>query len=164
MRLYAQARGFGSRRSARKPVAMNPPSTSEPRYIGRYATPLHLVTTIMAGVLHGLHAAHEARTEQGEALSIVHRDVSPQNVLVGIDGVPRVLDFGVAKAAHRAHATREGQVKGKIAYMAPEQLRSDHVDRRCDVYAASRGAVGGRHAQAPLPGRHRRSGDGHGAL
>jgi serine/threonine-protein kinase len=101
------------------------------------ATPLPLVTTIMAGVLHGLHAAHEAKTEQGEALSIVHRDVSPQNVLVGIDGVPRVLDFGVAKAAHRAHATREGQVKGKIAYMAPEQLRSDHVDRRCDVYAAS---------------------------
>jgi serine/threonine-protein kinase len=101
------------------------------------STPLPLVTTIMAGVLHGLHAAHEAKTEQGEALSIVHRDVSPQNVLVGIDGVPRVLDFGVAKAAHRAHATREGQVKGKIAYMAPEQLRSDHVDRRCDVYAAS---------------------------
>src|SRR6185437_10425019 len=70
------------------------------------ATPLSLVTTIMAGVLHGLHAAHEAKTEQGEALSIVHRDVSPQNVIVGIDGVPRVLDFGVAKASHRAHATR----------------------------------------------------------
>ena len=101
------------------------------------ATPLSLVTTIMAGVLHGLHAAHEAKTEQGEALSIVHRDVSPQNVIVGIDGVPRVLDFGVAKAAHRAHATREGQLKGKMAYMAPEQLRSDHVDRRCDIYAAS---------------------------
>ncbi len=101
------------------------------------ATPLPIVTTVMAGVLHGLHAAHEAKTEQGEALSIVHRDVSPQNVLVGIDGVPRVLDFGVAKAAHRAQTTRQGQIKGKMAYMAPEQLKSDHVDRRCDVYAAA---------------------------
>jgi serine/threonine-protein kinase len=99
--------------------------------------PLNVVTTIMAGVLHGLHAAHEARTEQGEPLAIVHRDVSPQNVLVGVDGVPRVLDFGVAKAAHRAQSTREGQVKGKIAYMAPEQLRSEPVDRRCDVFAAA---------------------------
>jgi serine/threonine-protein kinase len=99
--------------------------------------PLNVVTTIMAGVLHGLHAAHEARTEQGEPLAIVHRDVSPQNVLVGADGVPRVLDFGVAKAAHRAQSTREGQVKGKIAYMAPEQLRSEAVDRRCDVFAAA---------------------------
>jgi serine/threonine-protein kinase len=101
------------------------------------AAPLHVLTTIMAGVLHGLHAAHEARTEQGEPLAIVHRDVSPQNVLVGLDGVPRVLDFGVAKAAHRAQTTRQGQVKGKIAYMAPEQLRSEHVDRRCDVFAAA---------------------------
>ncbi len=101
------------------------------------ATPLPIVCTVMAGVLHGLHAAHEAKTEHGEALSIVHRDVSPQNVLVGIDGVPRVLDFGVAKAAHRAQTTRQGQVKGKMAYMAPEQLKSDHVDRRCDVYAAA---------------------------
>jgi serine/threonine-protein kinase len=101
------------------------------------APPLNLVTTIMAGVLHGLHAAHEAKTEQGEALSIVHRDVSPQNVLVGIDGVPRVLDFGVAKAAHRSQTTREGQIKGKIAYMPPEQIRSEGIDRRCDVYAAA---------------------------
>jgi hypothetical protein len=101
------------------------------------APPLQIVTTVMAGVLHGLHAAHEAKTEQGEALSIVHRDVSPQNVLVGIDGVPRVLDFGVAKAAHRAQTTREGQLKGKIAYMPPEQIRSERIDRRCDVYAAA---------------------------
>jgi serine/threonine-protein kinase len=101
------------------------------------AIPLNLVTTIMAGVLHGLHAAHEAKTEQGEPLSIVHRDVSPQNVLVGVDGVPRVLDFGVAKAAIRAQTTRQGQVKGKVAYMAPEQLRAEAVDRRCDVFAAA---------------------------
>ncbi len=96
-----------------------------------------IICTIMAGVLHGLHAAHEATSEQGESLAIVHRDVSPQNILVGVDGTARVLDFGVAKAAHRVQTTREGQVKGKIAYMAPEQLRSEHVDRRTDVYAAS---------------------------
>jgi serine/threonine-protein kinase len=62
--------------------------------------------------------------------------VSPQNVLVGADGVPRVLDFGVAKAAGRIHTTREGQLKGKLAYMATEQLRAAPVDRRTDVYAA----------------------------
>ena len=90
----------------------------------------------MAGVLHGLHAAHEARDEQGAPLQIVHRDVSPQNVLVGVDGTARVLDFGVAKAAGRIQTTREGQLKGKIAYMAPEQIRGV-VDRTTDVYAAS---------------------------
>ena len=76
----------------------------------------------IAGVLHGLHAAHEATSERGEPLGIVHRDVSPQNVLVGVDGVARVLDFGVAKAAGRVQTTRDGQIKGKLAYMAPEQL------------------------------------------
>jgi eukaryotic-like serine/threonine-protein kinase len=99
--------------------------------------PIEVVSAIACSVLHGLHAAHEATSEQGEPLSIVHRDVSPQNVLVGADGVPRVLDFGVAKAAGRMQTTREGQLKGKIAYMAPEQLESDAaVDRRTDVYAA----------------------------
>ena len=99
--------------------------------------PVRIVTTTLAGVLHGLHAAHEAKTERGERLDIVHRDVSPQNILVGVDGSARVLDFGVAKAAVRMQSTREGQIKGKISYMAPEQLRGDSgVDRRVDVYAA----------------------------
>ena len=99
--------------------------------------PVRIVTTTLAGVLHGLHAAHEAKTERGERLEIVHRDVSPQNILVGIDGIARVLDFGVAKAAVRMQSTREGQIKGKISYMAPEQLRGDTgVDRRVDIYAA----------------------------
>jgi len=103
----------------------------------RQPIPLEVVSAIACAVLHGLHAAHEATNEQGEPLAMVHRDVSPQNVLIGADGVPRVLDFGVAKAAGRIQTTREGQLKGKLAYMAPEQLRSDGaVDRRTDVYAA----------------------------
>ena len=97
----------------------------------------HVMATVMAGVLHGLHAAHEAKSEQGEPLGIVHRDVSPQNILVGVDGVPRVLDFGVAKAVGRLQTTREGQIKGKLAYMAPEQLHGAVVTRQTDVYAAA---------------------------
>ncbi len=100
--------------------------------------PLKIAGAIMVGVLHGLHAAHEASDERGHKLGIVHRDVSPQNILVGTDGVPRVLDFGIAKAADRAHSTREGDLKGKLAYMAPEQLSSEaDVDRRTDIYAAA---------------------------
>lgn len=98
--------------------------------------PPAMAATILSGVLHGLHAAHEAKSERGEPLRIVHRDVSPQNILVGVDGVARVLDFGVAKAAGRVHTTRDGQLKGKLAYMAPEQVRGA-VTRTTDVYAAS---------------------------
>ncbi len=100
-------------------------------------TPVPIVTSIVVGVLEGLHAAHEALSQRGEPLGIVHRDVSPQNVIVGADGVARVLDFGVAKAAGRLQTTRDGQLKGKLAYMAPEQLRGEAIDRRTDIYAAS---------------------------
>ena len=99
--------------------------------------PINITIAIMSGVLQGLHAAHEARNERGEPLGIVHRDVSPQNVLVGSDGQSRVLDFGVAKAAGRIQTTREGQLKGKLAYMAPEQLRSEALTRKTDIYAAA---------------------------
>ncbi|MCU0659012.1 MAG: serine/threonine protein kinase [Polyangiaceae bacterium] len=99
--------------------------------------PPRVAATILSGLLHGLHAAHEACDEHGRPLGIVHRDVSPQNVLVGTDGVARVLDFGVAKAAGRLSNTREGQLKGKFAYMAPEQIRGGEVDRRTDIYAAA---------------------------
>ena len=98
--------------------------------------PLPVMSAIMVGTLLGLHAAHEATDERGEPLHIVHRDVSPQNVLVGTDGVAKILDFGVAKAAGRIQTTREGQIKGKLAYMPPEQLRGGDVTRKCDVYAA----------------------------
>src|SRR5258706_6236206 len=99
--------------------------------------PLNVVASIMVGVLHGLHAVHEARDERGQPLEVVHRDVSPQNILVGTDGVPRVLDFGIAKAAGRLHTTRDGQLKGKLGYMSPEQLGGRSVDRRTDIYAAA---------------------------
>lgn len=69
-------------------------------------------------------------------LGIVHRDVSPQNIICGADGVSRVLDFGIAKAAGRVHSTRDGEIKGKFAYMPPEQLHGEHLDRRADIYAA----------------------------
>jgi serine/threonine protein kinase len=98
--------------------------------------PTRILSAVMAGVLHGLHAAHEAKDERGIPLGIVHRDMSPQNVLLGTDGVARVLDFGVAKAAGRMQTTREGQIKGKLSYMPPEQLRGAIVNRQSDIYAA----------------------------
>jgi serine/threonine-protein kinase len=104
---------------------------------GGERVPLRITLAVMSAVLHGLHAAHEATTETGEPLHIVHRDVSPQNVMVGVDGVPRVLDFGIARAAVRLENTRDGIVKGKLAYMAPEQLGGAVLDRRADVYAAA---------------------------
>jgi len=98
--------------------------------------PLRVVGSILTGVLYGLHAAHEARSERGEELGIVHRDVSPQNIIVGVDGVARVLDFGIAKARGRSQTTRDGQIKGKLSYMPPEQILGEEIDRRVDVYAA----------------------------
>ena len=99
--------------------------------------PLRFVLGIMCGALDGLHAAHEAKTERGGALGLVHRDVSPQNIHVGVDGAARVLDFGIAKATNRVQETRTDQIKGKVAYMSPEQLAKGAVDRRADVYSAS---------------------------
>lgn len=93
-----------------------------------------IAVTIIVNVLHGLHASHETRNERGELLGIVHRDVSPQNVLVGTDGVARVLDFGIAKAVGRLQSTREGEVKGKFAYMAPEQMNGA-VSQQTDIYS-----------------------------
>ena len=98
--------------------------------------PVGVAVAIAIDVLHGLAAAHEAVDTTGENLGIVHRDVSPQNVLVGADGAARLLDFGIAKANHRATVTRDGRIKGKLAYMAPEQLGGD-AEPRSDVYAAA---------------------------
>ncbi len=98
--------------------------------------PLPHAVSILVGLLQGLHAAHEATDGKGGSLGIVHRDVSPENVLVGADGVARVLDFGIALAEDRAQTTRDGQLKGKLAYMSPEQVSSGTVDRRADIYSA----------------------------
>jgi serine/threonine-protein kinase len=103
----------------------------------RARLPARVVCNIVAGALQGLHAAHTAVGEGDRPLCIVHRDVSPQNVLVGIDGIARVLDFGVAKAVGKLHVTREGQIKGKLRYMAPEQVHGEQVTPRTDLWAAS---------------------------
>jgi len=92
---------------------------------------------IACDTLLGLHAAHTARSEQGLPLGIVHRDVSPQNILLGVDGTARVVDFGIAKAADRTQVTRDGIIKGKLAYMAPEQIVASKVDHRADVFSTS---------------------------
>jgi eukaryotic-like serine/threonine-protein kinase len=99
--------------------------------------PLGVVSSVLCGVLQGLHAAHVARAGSGEPLGIIHRDVSPQNIIVGSDGIARVFDFGVAKAFGRLQQTRAGEFKGKLPYLAPEQFRDGKLDRRVDVYAAS---------------------------
>ncbi len=104
-----------------------------PREPGR----LRVIGNVMAGALQGLHAAHEATGENNRPLEVVHRDFSPQNILVGVDGAARVLDFGVAKAAGQTHHTGKGQVKGKIRYLSPEQVTCGDVDRRTDLWAAS---------------------------
>lgn len=98
--------------------------------------PVSAAAAMMCDALRGLHAAHEAVSELGEPLGIVHRDVSPQNVIVGADGVARVFDFGVAKAVQRSQTTHDGVLKGKIGYMSPEQLHGERIDRRSDIYAA----------------------------
>lgn len=99
--------------------------------------PVAISLRISIDMLLGLHAAHELKDETGQPTNLVHRDVSPQNVLVGADGVARITDFGVARAASRLGDTRAGQLKGKIAYMAPEQASGvEELDRRADIFAS----------------------------
>ena len=99
--------------------------------------PLEVGLRIVIDMLAGLEAAHELTDDDGNPLLIVHRDVSPQNVLVGVDGNAKLTDFGVARATSRLSVTRTGQLKGKVAYMAPEQARGDGaVDHRADIFAA----------------------------
>ncbi len=98
--------------------------------------PISVAATIAVDILRGLQGAHEATDEQGQSLNLVHRDVSPQNVIVGVDGVARLLDFGVAKARGRLQSTHDGQLKGKLAYMSPEQVQGN-VSQRSDVFSAS---------------------------
>ncbi|MCC6551888.1 MAG: serine/threonine protein kinase [Polyangiaceae bacterium] len=97
--------------------------------------PLPITLRIVKQVCAGLHVAHELKGPTGELIGLVHRDVSPQNLLVGYDGIVKVVDFGVAKAASNLQRTRVGEVKGKVPYMSPEQGRGEQVDRRSDIFA-----------------------------
>jgi serine/threonine protein kinase len=99
--------------------------------------PPSIADAIAVSVLHGLHAAHIARSPSGEPLGIMHRDVSPQNVLVGTDGVARIFDFGIAKAVGCLQQTRVGEFKGKLAYVAPERLHGLPPTQSVDVYSSA---------------------------
>jgi serine/threonine-protein kinase len=97
--------------------------------------PLEHALTIVMAAASGLHYAHEQVGPDRKALGIVHRDVSPANILIGYDGSVKVVDFGIAKAAHQSNETGSGVLKGKATYMSPEQCNVEHVDRRSDVFA-----------------------------
>jgi serine/threonine-protein kinase len=99
--------------------------------------PVGIALRIMSGVLHGLNAAHEAKDAKGQPMKIIHRDISPENIMVGADGYARLIDFGIASALGRATTTQDGQVKGKPSYLAPEQVMGEKLDNRTDVYSAS---------------------------
>jgi len=98
--------------------------------------PVPTLVTILTGALRGLHAAHRATDLEGAPLGIVHRDVSPQNILVGVGGLARIIDFGVAHAFTNQDKTRDGEFKGKLSYAAPEQISGEAVTPRTDVFAA----------------------------
>ena len=101
----------------------------------RSPIPIGSVLVIAAGAAAGLHHAHERNGLDGKPLGIVHRDVSPSNLMASYEGSVKVVDFGVAKAAHRSQETRSGTVKGKISYLSPEQCRGNPVDRRSDLFS-----------------------------
>ncbi len=101
----------------------------------RVALPVEHALTIICGAAAGLHYAHEQVDYRGRSQGIIHRDVSPSNVLVSFDGAVKVADFGVAKSADRRSRTEVGLIKGKIGYMSPEQCRNRPLDRRSDVFS-----------------------------
>lgn len=108
---------------------------AECRRRGR-TVPIPIAARIIVDVLGGLQAAHAATDARGQPLDLIHRDVSPHNILVGVDGLARVADFGIAKASVRLAKTMDGRVKGKVRYMAPEQLTGGDITHLVDIYAA----------------------------
>ncbi|MBZ0119946.1 MAG: serine/threonine protein kinase, partial [Sandaracinaceae bacterium] len=97
--------------------------------------PIDIGVELLAQAAQGLHDAHEARTPFGAPLHIVHRDISPQNILVGTDGRARITDFGVARAIMRRTKTSTGEFKGKLSYFSPEQCADRNLDRRSDIFS-----------------------------
>lgn len=104
------------------------------RYLGR-EIPIQVLVKIMCDVLAGLHYAHVVAEFEDRPLHVIHRDVSPQNILVSFDGVTKLVDFGIAKASARLSETRAGILKGKYAYMSPEQVRGKPLDHRSDQFS-----------------------------
>ncbi|HKO52961.1 MAG TPA: serine/threonine-protein kinase [Polyangiaceae bacterium] len=102
----------------------------------RVCNPRHpmIIARVIANLAEGLHAAHILKDTQGISLEVVHRDITPQNLFVLSDGTVRVTDFGIARARVRSHQTQGGRIKGKLAYMSPEQLNQQPVDRRSDIW------------------------------
>jgi serine/threonine-protein kinase len=96
---------------------------------------VRLLVEVFRQLCAGLHHAHEARTAEGGPAGLVHRDVSPQNLLVTVDGVAKVLDFGIAKSSWSRTQTRAGVILGKVGYLSPEQVRRERLDRRSDVFS-----------------------------
>lgn len=105
------------------------------RSLGGDLLPLDAVCRIGAQIALGAHALHELLRSEGATVDVIHRDISPPNVLIGRDGIVRVTDFGIAKSPHNSARTATGVVKGKPGYMAPEQLRYESADRRADLFA-----------------------------
>lgn len=101
----------------------------------RSAPPLSLAISIIAELATGLGAAHEAIGTDGQSLQLVHRDISPSNVLLGVHGEVKLADFGVAKARSRSYHTVSGSIKGKAPYMSPEQILGGQLDRRSDIFS-----------------------------
>jgi len=97
--------------------------------------PPEIACRIIADAAEGLHAAHELTGKNGERLNLIHRDVTPHNLFVSYDGTTKVVDFGIAKFASRMSQTRAGTLKGKLAYMSPEQVHGEQIDRRTDIFA-----------------------------
>ncbi len=95
----------------------------------------HIALRVMADTCQGLYYAHTRNDEQGRPLRVVHRDISPQNILISFDGAVKVVDFGIAKASDQVSNTKSGAIKGKFAYMAPEQAAGKPLDARSDLFA-----------------------------
>ena len=117
--------------------------------------PTRVIVRIVLDALAGLGAAHDLVDERGRTVGLVHRDISPQNILVGVDGSTRVTDFGVAKFKRRNNESSDGSLKGKIAYMAPEYLRGEKIDRRFDIFATGVVLWEGSRIASTLPRRQR---------